>query len=157
MNNISVSCGEIETDEGYMFKLPSDLLNHTLNEDCEQSWFSEDGRLIADPTDPEKLMDPAISVSSDRLFTSRCVNLNHEIICDASGSHHSIKTMFRVWNETTATPNSNVLNEVTPSLQISDQLWWLFAPFIFIFICFILRKRIFRCFQREVHAVHLSD
>ncbi|XDV11120.1 hypothetical protein PO909_000142 [Leuciscus waleckii] len=58
---------------------------------------------------------------------------------------------FSVRNETAATLNSDVLNEVTPSLQISDQLWWLFALFIiiiFILMCFMLRKRIFRYFPK---------
>ncbi|KAL1279285.1 hypothetical protein QQF64_025958 [Cirrhinus molitorella] len=39
MSNISVMCGEIETDGGFEFKLPSDSLNQTLNPDCEQSWY----------------------------------------------------------------------------------------------------------------------
>ncbi|KAK2907086.1 hypothetical protein Q8A67_006071 [Cirrhinus molitorella] len=47
---------------------------------------------------------------------------------------------------------ANVLNEVTPDLQHSDQLWWLFALFIIIFfiilMCYMLRKRIFRCFSK---------
>ncbi|RXN31859.1 hypothetical protein ROHU_004735 [Labeo rohita] len=30
---------EIQTDGGFEFKLPSDLLNQTLNPDCEQSWY----------------------------------------------------------------------------------------------------------------------
>ncbi|XP_077098184.1 uncharacterized protein LOC143749644 [Siphateles boraxobius] len=163
MNNISVFCGEIKTDEEFVFKLPSDLLNRTLNGDCEQSWLAEDGRLIAHPSDPETLSYPGISVLSDRLITSRCVNLNHEIICDTPGSHHSHKTMFRVWNtlqNTTVTTNSDVLNEVNLSLEISDQLWWLCVLFIFIIIiiiCFILRKRIFRCFQREARPTCQTD
>ncbi|CAM4271402.1 unnamed protein product [Leuciscus chuanchicus] len=147
MNGLNKTCAEIQTDGGFEYRLQSNILNLTNIPDCDQSWYSEDGRVIADPSDPEKLMDPVISVSSDRLVTSRCVEeLHHEIQCHSSG--FSMETLFRVRNETAATPNSDV-NEVTPSLQISDQLWWLFALFIFIiFICFILRKRIFRCFQR---------
>ncbi|CAM4269815.1 unnamed protein product [Leuciscus chuanchicus] len=121
MSNISVCCGEIESAVGFVYVILHVILNHTLNEDCEQSWYSEDRRLIADPSDPETLSDPVISVSSDRLVTSRCVNVLHEILCDASGSHHSLKTMFRVRNETAATPNSDV-NEASPSLQISVNL-----------------------------------
>ncbi|RXN16543.1 hypothetical protein ROHU_008308 [Labeo rohita] len=34
--------------------------------------------------------------------------------------HFSRETMFRVRNETAVTPNSDVLNEVTPDLQHSD-------------------------------------
>ncbi len=34
---------------------------------------------------PQTLMDSVVSVSSDRLVTSRCVNLIHEIICDSDG------------------------------------------------------------------------
>ncbi|XP_048055735.1 uncharacterized protein LOC125273938 [Megalobrama amblycephala] len=143
--DISVSCGEIQTAGGFEYRLQSNLLNRTLNGDCEQSWYSEDGRLLADPSYPHTLMYPATSVSSDRLVTSHCVKLNHEIICDETKLRLDI--MFRVRNETAVTPNSDVLDEVTPSLQLSDQLWWLFALFIIIFIifiCFMLRKRIFR-------------
>ncbi|XDV11296.1 hypothetical protein PO909_000267 [Leuciscus waleckii] len=94
MSNISVCCGEIESAVGFVYVILHVILNHTLNEDCEQSWYSEDRRLIADPSDPETLSDPVISVSSDRLVTSRCVNVLHEILCDASGvnqlsTHHS--------------------------------------------------------------------
>ncbi len=39
---------------------------------------------MAEPSDPQKLIDPVVSVSSDRLVTSRCVNLIHEIICDSA-------------------------------------------------------------------------
>lgn len=61
---------ETETDSRYEFKHISASLNQTLNPDCEQSWFSEDDRLIADPSDPQKLIDPVISVSSDHLVMS---------------------------------------------------------------------------------------
>ncbi|KAL0199413.1 hypothetical protein M9458_007953, partial [Cirrhinus mrigala] len=63
---------------------PLIYLNQTLNPDCEKSWYLQDGRVIADPSDPQTLIDPATAVKSDRLFTSRCVNLNHEIICDST-------------------------------------------------------------------------
>ncbi|KAK9978794.1 hypothetical protein ABG768_020533 [Culter alburnus] len=155
MNNISV-CGEMQTSLGFLYVVSSVVFNQTLNPDCEQSWYSEDGLKIADPSVPETLIDPVISVSSDRLVTSRCVNLNHEIICDSVKSiHYSHVTMFRVRNETAVTPD--VLDEVTPSLQHSDQFWWLFALFIVIFIilmCFMLRKRIFRCFPKAAPSVH---
>ncbi|XP_067235245.1 uncharacterized protein [Chanodichthys erythropterus] len=102
-------------------------------------------------------MYPVTSVSSDRLVTSRCVNLIHEIICDsADGTHFSCESIFRVRNETEATLNSDVLDEVTPSLQCSDQLWWISVLLIFLllaFFCFTLRKRIFRCFSKAVPSV----
>ncbi|XDV11318.1 hypothetical protein PO909_000286 [Leuciscus waleckii] len=66
MSNISVCCGEIESAVGFVCVILHVILNHTLNEDCEQSWLSEDRRLIADPSDPHRLSDPVISVSSDR-------------------------------------------------------------------------------------------
>ncbi|ROL49264.1 hypothetical protein DPX16_0501 [Anabarilius grahami] len=85
MPDINVTCAEIQTADGFEFKLPSDLLKQTLNGDCEQSWNLKDGRLLADPSDPHRLLDPATSVSSDRLTMSQCVDeLHHEIICDAS-------------------------------------------------------------------------
>ncbi|XDV11301.1 hypothetical protein PO909_000272 [Leuciscus waleckii] len=59
-----------------------------------------------------------------------------------------METLFRVRNETAATPNSDV-NEASPSLQISDQFWWISVLLIIIIMflllmCFILRKTIFR-------------
>ncbi|KAL1279287.1 hypothetical protein QQF64_025960 [Cirrhinus molitorella] len=112
MNNVTVTCGEIQTDGGFEFKLPSDLLNQTLSVDCEQSWYLQDGHLIADPSDPQTLIDPVMTVKSDRLVTSYCVNLKHEIICDSTdGLHFSREIMFRVRNETAATPNSVTNNE----------------------------------------------
>ncbi|XP_050960299.1 uncharacterized protein LOC127161613 isoform X1 [Labeo rohita] len=149
MYNISVTCGEIQTDGGFEFNLPSDSLNQTLNPDCEQSWHSEDGRLIAVPSDPQRMIDPVISVSSDRLITSHCVNLKHEIICDSTGSPFSREIMFRVRNETAVTPNSDDLNEVT--LQHSDQSLLILAVFlivilIIILICFLWRKKKLGCF-----------
>ncbi|KAL1279281.1 hypothetical protein QQF64_025954 [Cirrhinus molitorella] len=104
---------EIQTAVGFVYVILPVILNQTNNPDCEQSWFSEDG-LIADPSDPQRLSDPAISVSSDRLVTSLCVNLNYEIICDSADGHHfSREIMFRVRNETAVTSNSDDLNEVT--------------------------------------------
>ncbi|KAL1279299.1 hypothetical protein QQF64_025972 [Cirrhinus molitorella] len=139
MSNITVKCGEIQIDGGFVFELPSDLLNQALNPDCEQSWYLQDGFKIADPSDPQRLIHPATAVKSDRLFTSHCVNLKHEIICDSIGSHFKREIMFR-----------DVLNEA--SLQHSDQLWWVLAVFIIVLLvlmCFLLRKRIFRCFLKR--------
>ncbi|KAF4116557.1 hypothetical protein G5714_004046 [Onychostoma macrolepis] len=158
MDIINVSCAEIQTPAGFVYVILPVLLNHTNNPDCEQSWYSQDGHLIADPSNPLKLIDPAMAVKSDRLVTSRCVNLNHEIICDsADGFHFSREIVFRARNQTAATPNSDLLNEVTPDLQHSDQFWWLLAVFIivllivlFFLICLMKRKTIFRCFQKLI-------
>ncbi|KTF93307.1 hypothetical protein cypCar_00035849 [Cyprinus carpio] len=55
-----------------------------------------------------------------------------------------------------ATPNSDLLNEVSPDLQHSvDHFWWLLAVFIIVLliiflICLLKRKSIFRCFQRFI-------
>ncbi|XP_016114677.1 uncharacterized protein [Sinocyclocheilus grahami] len=138
--------------DGFEFRVPADRFTLFQQSDCEPLWYSQDGRLIAHPANPLKLIAPVISVSSDRLVTSHCVNeLRHRIYCDASG--FSLDTIFRARNETAATPDSEVLNEVTPDLQHSDQLWWISALLIVILllvlICFLLRKRIFRCFQSE--------
>ncbi|KAF4116553.1 uncharacterized protein LOC131536113 isoform X2 [Onychostoma macrolepis] len=151
-NVINVSCAEIESAVGFLFMIQSVILNQTLNADCEQSWYSEDGSLIADPSKPHKLIAPVISVSSDRLVTSHCVNLNHEIICDsADGSHFSCVTAFRARNQTAATPNSDDLNQVT--FQHSDRSLWILAVFvviavliIIILICFLWQKKKLRCF-----------
>ncbi|XP_067218409.1 uncharacterized protein [Chanodichthys erythropterus] len=156
MHNISVSCGEIESAVGFVFVILPVILNQTLNDpDCEQSWYTEDGHLLADPSDPHKLMYPVTSVSSDRLVTSYCVDeLHHEIQCHSKGITH--ETMFRMRNETAATPNSDVLDEVTLSLQLSDQLWWISVLLIFFllaFLCFTLRKKIFRYFSKAVPSV----
>ncbi|RXN13063.1 hypothetical protein ROHU_029195 [Labeo rohita] len=137
MPNVTLKCGEIQIDGGFEYRLLSDYLNQTNNPDCEQSWYLQDGRLIADPSDPQKLIYPVISVSSDHLVTSHCVNLNHEIICDSTDESQYIREiMFRVRNESTMTPNS-------------DHFWWLLAVFIIalliiILICLMKRKRIFR-------------
>ncbi|RXN35891.1 hypothetical protein ROHU_003433 [Labeo rohita] len=147
MDIINITCAEIQTPVGFLYVILPVLINQTNNPDCEQSWYLQDGRVIADPSDPQTLSDPATAVKSDRLFTSYCVNLNHEIICDSpDGSHYSHEIMFRVMNETnisgpTQTPESN-------------QLLWIFALVIIILlimflICFLLRKRKTRCFQRE--------
>ncbi|KAL1279570.1 hypothetical protein QQF64_026243 [Cirrhinus molitorella] len=120
---INITCAEIQTPVGFLYVVLPVIMNHTSNPDCEQSWFSMDRHLIADPSDHQILVDPAISVSSDRLVTSRCVNLIHQIICDsADGFHFSHEIKFRVRNETAVTPNPGDLNTVTPDLQPSDQL-----------------------------------
>ncbi|KAK2917120.1 hypothetical protein Q8A67_001494 [Cirrhinus molitorella] len=160
---INITCAEIQSNVGFVYVVLPVIMNNTNNPDCEQSWHLQDGRLIADPSDPQRLIDPVISVSSDRLVTSRCVNLNYQIICDsADGSHFSHEIMFRVRNETAATPISDVLNEASP--QHSDQLWWLLAVFIIIalaFFCFLLRKRILRTLMKvrsdDPHAVQESE
>ncbi|KTG47879.1 hypothetical protein cypCar_00034308 [Cyprinus carpio] len=70
-------------------------------------------------------------------------------------SQFRLETVFRVRNETPVTPD--VLNEVTPDLQLSDQWWWTSALLIcivlLVLICFLLRKRIFRCFQRDEPSI----
>ncbi|XP_039522084.1 uncharacterized protein LOC120475449 [Pimephales promelas] len=151
MNNITVTCGDIHTSLGFLYVVSFAVVSQSLD-DCEQSWFSEYGLKIADPSVPETLIDPVISVSTDRLVTSRCVNLNHEIICDSAKSlHYSHVSMFRVRNETAATPD--VPNEVTPSLLLSEY-WWLFIIiFIILFIGFMLCKRTFRCFPKVAQSV----
>ncbi|XP_067225861.1 uncharacterized protein [Chanodichthys erythropterus] len=91
MSIINMTCGEINSSVGFVFVILSVILNQTLiDPDCEQSWYTEDGRLLADPSSPHKLSDPVTSVSSDRLI---CVNLIHEIICDES--RLTMETMFR--------------------------------------------------------------
>ncbi|XP_042610672.1 uncharacterized protein LOC122144090 isoform X2 [Cyprinus carpio] len=145
-SSVNVTCAEIQITDGFEFRVTADRFTHLHQSDCESLWYSQDDILIADPSDPQKLIDPVISVSSDRLVTSHCVNeLRHEILCDSSGFR--LDTIFRARNETAVTPNS-----VTPDLQHSDQWWWIYVLLIVIvllvLICF-LRKRIFRCFQRK--------
>ncbi|KAK2907324.1 hypothetical protein Q8A67_006309 [Cirrhinus molitorella] len=123
-NIMNVTCAEIQSAVGFLYVIHSVILNQSLSADCEQGWYSQDRRLIADPSKPQTLIDPATSVSSDHLSTSSCVNLNHEIICDSV----PYRTLFRYicraagW----ATPNTfarfynlHVLNEVTPDFQHS--------------------------------------
>ncbi|KAK9978924.1 hypothetical protein ABG768_020660 [Culter alburnus] len=152
--DISVSCGEIQTDEGFEYRLQSNLLNQTVNGDCDQSWYSEGGRVLADPSDPHKLMYPVTSVSSDRLVTSDCVNLNHEIICDES--RLTFEIMFRVFNDTDSSGGS----AKTPN---SHQFWWISVLFfimvvLLLLICFLLRKRISRCYVKAgTSDIHCRD
>ncbi|ROL52372.1 hypothetical protein DPX16_6601 [Anabarilius grahami] len=40
MNTFNKKCGEIQTEEGFEYRLLSNILNQTSN-DCEQSWYSE--------------------------------------------------------------------------------------------------------------------
>ncbi|KAF4116565.1 hypothetical protein G5714_004054 [Onychostoma macrolepis] len=162
MDIINVTCGEIQTPVGFLYVIQSVILNQTLCVDSDQSWYLQDGLKIADPSEPQTLIAPVISVSSDRLVTSHCVNeLHHEIICDSSDRSHSRReTIFRARNQTAATPNSDVLNEVTPDLQLPDQWWWISALIVIVLlvlICFLLRKRIFRCFQKEEQFIRQCD
>ncbi|XP_042577215.1 uncharacterized protein LOC109070911 [Cyprinus carpio] len=143
MYNITVSCAEIQTPVGFVYVILSVIMNHINNPDCDQSWYLQDGRLIADPSDPQTLIDPVISVSSDRLVTSRCVNLTHEIICHSVGFRY--ETIFRVFNGTDSFSGSTQTPE-------SHQWWWISALIfivLLLLICFLLRKKIFRCFQRS--------
>ncbi|KAK9978879.1 hypothetical protein ABG768_020617 [Culter alburnus] len=139
MDIINMTCGEIQSSVGFVYMILPVILNQTLNDpDCEQSWYTEDRRLIADPSDPHKLMYPVTSVSSDRLVTSYCVDeLHHEIQCHSKRITH--ETMFRVFNDTdssggpTQTPNSH-------------QFWWISALFLImivllLLICFLLPEK----------------
>ncbi|RXN33272.1 hypothetical protein ROHU_004339 [Labeo rohita] len=156
MDIINITYAEIQNPVGFLYVILPVILNKTNKPDWEQSWYLQDERLIADPSDPQKLIDPVISVLSDRLIMSHCVNLNHEIICNSTdGTHFSRVTAYIVRNQTAATPNSDLRNKVTPDLQHSDHFWWLLAVFIIalliiILICLMKRKRIFRCFQRLI-------
>ncbi|KAK2917163.1 hypothetical protein QQF64_026244 [Cirrhinus molitorella] len=160
MDIISVSCAEIQTLLGFLYVIPPVRLNHTNNPDCDQSWYSEGNYLIADPANPQKVKDPAVSVSSDRLVTSRCVNLIHEIYCDTSGLHYSRVTKFRVRNETAVTPNPGDLNKVSPDGKTSDESWSIWAilvippllPFVIITLLCLLRcRRTPRSGQKSKH------
>ncbi|RXN32346.1 hypothetical protein ROHU_016246 [Labeo rohita] len=152
MYNINMTCGEIESAGGFEHRVHADLLNHTNNPDCDQSWYSQDGRLIADPSDPQKLIDPVISVSSDRLVTSYCVDeLHHEIICHSDELRYD--TTFRAFNDS--------ISGSTQTAE-SNHFWWLLAVFIIalliiILICLMKRKRIFRCFQRLIFQRDSDD
>ncbi|XP_067236833.1 uncharacterized protein [Chanodichthys erythropterus] len=149
MNTINKTCGEIQTEEGFEYRLLSNILNQT-SDDCEQSWYSKDGRLLADPSDPHKLMYPVTSVKSDRLVTSYCVDeLHHEIQCHFKRITH--ETVFRVFNDTDSSSGSTQ----TPD---SHQFWWISALFfimivLLLLICFMLRKRIFSCVSRAVTRI----
>ncbi|KAK2917161.1 hypothetical protein Q8A67_001535 [Cirrhinus molitorella] len=122
--NINVACADIRTPVGFEYKVPPDRLNHISSHDCKQSWYLQN-RLIADSLHHQILTEPAISVSSDRLFTSRCVDeLRHECIChSADGTPFSHEILFRVRNETAVTPDY----DLTPDLQPSDQFWRLWT------------------------------
>ncbi|RXN19180.1 hypothetical protein ROHU_025893 [Labeo rohita] len=88
------------------------------------------------------------------LYVILPVILNQSLSVDCEQSwylqtHFSREIMFRVRNQTAVTPNSDVVNEVTPDRQHSDHFWWLLAVFIIvlliiILICLMKRKRIFR-------------
>ncbi|XP_051741933.1 uncharacterized protein LOC127508204 isoform X2 [Ctenopharyngodon idella] len=164
MKNVSKTCGEIQTDDGFEYRLQA--LNQTLSGDCEHSWYSEDGRLLADPSNPHRLMYPVTSVSSDRLVTSYCVDeLRYEIQCHSKRITH--ETMFRVFNDTnssggsTQTPDSHQLN--LHFVACIDQFWWISALLIImvvllLLICFMLRKRIFRCYLKaETSDIQRND
>ncbi|ROL55389.1 hypothetical protein DPX16_1018 [Anabarilius grahami] len=77
MYNISVSCGEIQTDGGFEYRLHEDLLNQTVNGDCEQSWYSEvkrSGLCL-------HLLDGACNC------TSPCVNRHRIVIANVVDKH----------------------------------------------------------------------
>ncbi|KAF4116561.1 hypothetical protein G5714_004050 [Onychostoma macrolepis] len=118
MDIINVSCVEIQSPAGFLYVILSVLLNQTNNPDCEQSWYSQDGLMIADPSEPQTLIDPVISVSSDRLVTSRCVNLSHEIICDSSGFR--LDTIFR--GERNSETHQCVLIEIKLCVELNLQV-----------------------------------
>ncbi|KAL1250670.1 hypothetical protein QQF64_018466 [Cirrhinus molitorella] len=97
MDDINVTCAEIQSAVGFLYVIQSFILNQSLSADCEQSWYSQqDRRLIADPSNPQTLIDPATSVIIGISQYFSCVSLNHEIICNsADGSHFSHVTRFR--------------------------------------------------------------
>lgn len=151
MPDINVTCAEIQTADGFEFKLPSGLLKQTLNGDCEQSWSLKDGRLLADPSDPHRLLDPATSVSSDRLTMSQCVDeLHHEIICDAS--RFRFETMFRACNCTDSSSGSTQTHQLLWSLALV-----MMVLLMTIFICFMLRRRKLRDHEAGVQMNIRSD
>ncbi|KAL0199275.1 hypothetical protein M9458_007815, partial [Cirrhinus mrigala] len=97
-SSVNVTCSEIQISDGFEFRVPADRFTHfhhvflssntTIihHQTHNNALFDQDGRLIALPENPHRLIDPVISVSSDRLVTSRCVDeLRHEIRCDTSG------------------------------------------------------------------------
>ncbi|XP_042610671.1 uncharacterized protein LOC122144090 isoform X1 [Cyprinus carpio] len=138
-SSVNVTCAEIQITDGFEFRVTADRFTHLHQSDCESLWYSQDDILIADPSDPQKLIDPVISVSSDRLVTSHCVNeLRHEILCDSSGFR--LDTIFRARNETAVTPNS-----VTPDLQHSGKLLR-FCVSIFIIL-------LISCFHQFMYSV----
>ncbi|KAK9978919.1 hypothetical protein ABG768_020655 [Culter alburnus] len=86
MDIMNVTCAEIRTEDGFEFRVSSDRFTQFSEFECEQLWYSKDDRLMADPSNPHRLIDPVISASSDRLVTSYCVDeLRHEIYCYTSG------------------------------------------------------------------------
>ncbi|RXN32344.1 hypothetical protein ROHU_016244 [Labeo rohita] len=166
MPNITVTCGEIQTDGGFEFKLPSDSLNQTLNPDCEQSWYlqSHFSREIMFRVRNQTAATPNSDVVNEAsLQHSGYRRWQHsggdpeeswESMSYDLKAHFSHVTAYRVRNQTAVTPNSD-LQQVTPDLQHSDHFWWLLAVFIIalliiILICLMKRKRIFRCFQRLI-------
>ncbi|KAK2917162.1 hypothetical protein Q8A67_001536 [Cirrhinus molitorella] len=169
--NISVNCADIQTPVGFEYKVPPDRLNYSSYPDCKQSWYLQDGGLIADPSYPQILVDPAVSVSSVRLVTSRCVNLIHQIIChSADGTPFRHKIMFKVRNETAVTPNSGDLNTVTPDGKTSDEFWrhWdvlfvlllllmISTSMIIILVCLIKHRRIPRDPEAAVKKLLRSE
>ncbi|KAI7804085.1 hypothetical protein IRJ41_023782, partial [Triplophysa rosa] len=130
---------EIQTSVGFVYLVLTSVFNLTLDSDCEQSWYTEDGVVIADPS-AHRWIEPVTSVSSDGLITSHCVDeVHHEIICHSTGLTH--KTRYRAWNETHGTQNPEDLKEMTSS--VSDVLLWIFAPcfiIVVLLVCFIILK-----------------
>ncbi|KAK2917149.1 hypothetical protein Q8A67_001523 [Cirrhinus molitorella] len=88
--SVNVTCAEIQITDGFELRVPADRFTHFISLTVNRFGFGiQDNRLLADPA-TQKLMDPVISVSSDRLLTSRCVDeLRHQIHCDTSAVNDS--------------------------------------------------------------------
>lgn len=148
MQNISKVCADIQTECGYEYRVREDLLELIHNPDCDQSWFTKDGRLLADPSDPHKRMPPAVSVRPEQLCTSFCVEeIHHEIDCHYSRLKH--QTLFRVFN---------VTEPISGSTAESHDLWWILAPILVFFfiiiliVCLMWRKKISSCISRAARS-----
>ncbi|XP_051988759.1 uncharacterized protein LOC127648220 [Xyrauchen texanus] len=148
IENINVTCGQIETAVGFVYMVSSVILNQTQNPDCDQSWYSQDGVVIAVPS-YNRWEDPVTNVRSDRIITDHCVQkLLHEIDCPASGLTH--RTTYRVWNETTEALNTE-LNETT--VTPTDQLFWIFGVLPVLVYCLSVSC----CVKRSSKILKLRD
>ncbi|KAL6461051.1 hypothetical protein MHYP_G00310170 [Metynnis hypsauchen] len=126
-HTICLRCEEICSHGCCIYPVPEEARRHQWNKDCEQEWFTKDGRLLVDgsPSASNSTLSPLVlAVSPANLTVLYCINgLQYKMTCH--GSKYQCQATYTVQNTTSKSPSNFATSDTSIRTTSSGLLWLL--------------------------------